>query len=325
MKQIGLALHNYHSTNNVFPTEIDVVGIGNTSPQAMWTSFSPQSFLLPYMEQTPVYNSLNFVLPTQGNDSAGWPGNFTGINTVISSFLCPSSTTPGAEVAMSGNGTPYFKNSTGPGNNYFMSEGPTLSGYGGSAYSVPGMIDPEGVDVGINNVLDGTSNTIVFGEWRTGDFNANQLSIQDIINVGSTFPGGQGWCSPSNCNYPQGGLTTLTQWLTTCAGAAPGTLGNPNLNRSYIGEQWCTGLLGRSLGNTLVAPNSPYPNCQATFGGEGDTDSFGNFSMSSFHPGGANVLMCDGSVKFLKSSTSWPVVWSLGTRAGGEVISADSY
>ena len=108
-------------------------------------------------------------------------------------------------------------------------------------------------------------------------------------------------------------------------GAAPGTLGNPNLNRSYIGEQWCTGLLGRSLGNTLVAPNSPYPNCQATFGGEGDTDSFGNFSMSSFHPGGANVLMCDGSVKFLKSSTSWPVVWSLGTRAGGEVISADSY
>ena len=124
MKQIGLALHNYHSTNNVFPTEIDVVGIGNTSPQAIWTSFSPQSFLLPYMEQTPVYNSLNFVLPTQGRRLGRLAGNFNGINTVISSFLCPSSTTPGAEVAMSGNGTPYFKNSTGPGNNYFMSEGP---------------------------------------------------------------------------------------------------------------------------------------------------------------------------------------------------------
>ena len=249
----------------MFPTEIDVVGIGNTTPQAMWMSFSPQSLLLPYMEQTPVYNSLNFVLPTQGNDSAGWPGNATGIRTVISTFLCPSSTPPGAEVAMSGQGTPYFKGS-GPGNNYFMSEGATLSGYGGPAYQVPGMIDPEGVDVGINSVLDGTSNTIVFSEWRTGDFNASQLSIQDIINVGSTFPGGQGWCSPSNCDFPLAGQTTLVQWLTTCAGAAPGTLGNSDLNRSYIGEQWCTGLLGRTLGNTLVPPNSPYPNCQATFG-----------------------------------------------------------
>ena len=47
--------------------------------------------------------------------------------------------------------------------------------------------------------------------------------------------------------------------------------------------------------------------------------------MSSFHPGGANVLMVDGSVRFLKSSTSWPVVWALGSRSGGEIISADSY
>jgi prepilin-type processing-associated H-X9-DG protein len=47
--------------------------------------------------------------------------------------------------------------------------------------------------------------------------------------------------------------------------------------------------------------------------------------MSSYHPGGANVTMCDGSVHFLKASTSWPVVWSLGSRAQGEIISADSY
>jgi len=98
-----------------------------------------------------------------------------------------------------------------------------------------------------------------------------------------------------------------------------------DLNRSWIGEQWATGMPGRTLGNTLVAPNSPYPNCQIGFGGEADFDNFGNFSMSSYHPGGANVTMCDGSVRFLKSSTSWPVVWSLGSRNGGEVISADSY
>jgi prepilin-type N-terminal cleavage/methylation domain-containing protein/prepilin-type processing-associated H-X9-DG protein len=322
MKQIGLALHNYHTSTNTFPMEIDVWGPVD-GLAACWGSWSPQSFMLPYMEQTPVYNSINFLLPNQRDIADGWPANTTATQTVIASFLCPSSTTPGASVPH-GIAVPFFTNA-GPGNSYFMSEGPTLSGYGGSAYQVPGIVDPQGNAIGVNRITDGLSNTIAFGEWRIGDFNSNQLSIQDVINIGSTFPGGQGWCSPSNCNFPGAGLTTLTQWLTVCAGAAPGSVGQPDINRSWIGEQWCTGLLGRTLGNTLVPPNSGYPNCQATFGGEADFDSFGNFSMSSFHPGGANVLFCDGSVRFLKSSTSWPVVWSLGSRAQGEVISADAY
>ena len=47
--------------------------------------------------------------------------------------------------------------------------------------------------------------------------------------------------------------------------------------------------------------------------------------QASRHPGGANVLMADGSVRLLKDSTSQPIVWSLGSRGGGEVISAESY
>ena len=46
---------------------------------------------------------------------------------------------------------------------------------------------------------------------------------------------------------------------------------------------------------------------------------------NSRHPGGVNVLFCDGSVKFIKSSISVPTWWALGTRAGGEVISSDQY
>ncbi|WP_410001724.1 H-X9-DG-CTERM domain-containing protein [Singulisphaera sp. GP187] len=49
------------------------------------------------------------------------------------------------------------------------------------------------------------------------------------------------------------------------------------------------------------------------------------FNMSSNHSGGANILLADGSVRFLKDSTAMPVVWSLGTRAQGEIISADSF
>jgi prepilin-type processing-associated H-X9-DG protein len=47
--------------------------------------------------------------------------------------------------------------------------------------------------------------------------------------------------------------------------------------------------------------------------------------MSSYHPGGADVLMCDGSVRFLKNSVAIQTFWGLGSIAGGEVISADSY
>jgi prepilin-type processing-associated H-X9-DG protein len=49
------------------------------------------------------------------------------------------------------------------------------------------------------------------------------------------------------------------------------------------------------------------------------------YGLSSFHPGGCNVAMADGSVKFIKSSTNMRVMWALGTRDYGEVISADSY
>jgi prepilin-type processing-associated H-X9-DG protein len=49
------------------------------------------------------------------------------------------------------------------------------------------------------------------------------------------------------------------------------------------------------------------------------------FNLTSFHPGGANVLACDGSVKFLKDSVGQSVIWALGSRAQGKILSADSY
>ena len=61
------------------------------------------------------------------------------------------------------------------------------------------------------------------------------------------------------------------------------------------------------------------------YNGNSAWDRPGVRALRSNHPGGANVCMLDGSVRFLKDSTALPVMWSIGSRAGGEVISADSY
>jgi prepilin-type processing-associated H-X9-DG protein len=115
------------------------------------------------------------------------------------------------------------------------------------------------------------------------------------------------------------GSAALPGWLANCANLAKTARG-----RSFIAQRWDTGMFGRTLGNTLLAPNPPYPNCNNTTG-NGDFDNLGMFGMSSFHPGGANVALCDGSVRFLKATTALPTVWALGSKDQGEVISADSY
>ncbi|MFM7131212.1 MAG: H-X9-DG-CTERM domain-containing protein [bacterium] len=77
------------------------------------------------------------------------------------------------------------------------------------------------------------------------------------------------------------------------------------------------------MGNLLLPPNPLYTNCSVN--ATGTLQSPGVWGLSSYHPGGANIVLADGSVRFLKNSTSLQTIWALGTRAGGEVISADSY
>jgi prepilin-type processing-associated H-X9-DG protein len=175
-------------------------------------------------------------------------------------------------------------------------------------------------------VTDGSSNTVAFSEWKIGDGNNNIRSTQDIINVGNTNLGGAG-ADVAAANMPAGAaflpayvLACNNAWAAT--GTAPG--GSGSLQRSGIGSLWAPGYYSHSLGNLLLPPNPPTHNC-ISCAGCGDNDGPGIFSMSSFHPGGVNVCMADGSVRFLKNSTNMVTIWSIGSRNGGEAVSSDAY
>jgi prepilin-type N-terminal cleavage/methylation domain-containing protein/prepilin-type processing-associated H-X9-DG protein len=324
LKQIGLAMHNYHSTNNTFPMGgVPSRRIGDLEIQGSWGSWSAHALMLPFLEQVPIANATNFELVNLTDaGQGGFQANTTVTVSRINSFLCPSSP------QFTGNihGFPL----RAPGNNYFASVGASMNQYGGPPWDwfrpLPnGMFQCMGEPISERDVLDGTSNTIAFSEWRIGDNNANRLSIpQDIINVGATYPPGTGENSEL-LNMPLGGAN-FNQWVRdTCAATAMSTVGNGDLNRSFMGRYWVQGLFASTLGNTLLPPNSNFPSCSIVRWG-GDTDgSYGNFGMSSFHAGGANALFADGSVRFLKDTTNQVVIWALGTRDLGEVVSSDQF
>jgi prepilin-type processing-associated H-X9-DG protein len=330
MKQVALALANYETAQGAYPASYGA----HTASYAAWStwgSWSPQAMLLGHFDQITVYNAINFSLISHGDGGTnGDLAQVTAITTRISSLVCPSNPPPA--------GTYYGTRVSGC--SYFASVGSSLHWVGASGGSTPNGIFMHGGSDPVANsfenypprkiadILDGTSNTIAFGEWRLGDQDSGKLSIQDVISHGPGDPpglSGDGW-GDTRMNMPDGAGPFL-QWMNICAGLAPAsTKQSPGweYNMSYLGQAWNQGMFGWTLGNTLLPPNAPYPNCRMC-SWDGDWDCPGRYGMSSYHPGGGNVAFADGSVRFLKQSTANQVVWALGSRDGGEVFSGDSY
>jgi len=335
LKQIGLAIANYSSSNGSFPMGgIPISDYTQTPPTlTSWGGWSGQATMFPFLEQSALFNSINFSVSCNHSAGVGAEGNTTAVFTKVNAFLCPSSPPyPGTSTPVQN-----YVTAPSPGNNYFLSGGSSMSihaagpfGMYATASAAPnGPFQHGGPSFSERDITDGTSNTIAAGEWRSGDNNPGKLSVPQDIIVNPSQPNG---ASPRDyggntgiyTSMPLGG-TILNTWLSQCAGLAQASVGSGSLQYSFVGEQWCEGLLGRGMGNVVTAPNSQFPYCVYSFGGGDTDDDFGNVGMSSYHPGGANVAFCDGSVHFLKNTTNQLTVWSLGSRAQGEVISSDSY
>jgi prepilin-type processing-associated H-X9-DG protein len=144
-----------------------------------------------------------------------------------------------------------------------------------------------------------------------------QTKWRDGPSVGVT-PGAAYYLLDSTSQF----AALQTDWQTC------NTLFATTTNYGMRGYRWGAGGTGESLFQTLIPPNSndyPWNSCRLDCGGGCGSLQSGYFSANSNHPGGVNAAMADGSVKFLKSTINMKTYWSLGTKAGGEVLSSDAY
>jgi prepilin-type N-terminal cleavage/methylation domain-containing protein/prepilin-type processing-associated H-X9-DG protein len=294
LKQIGLAMHQYHATYDVFPPvgSVDLLGNSTGSGQVPQTA-SIHLRLTNYLEQRAVYDAYNFLLGDVVNGRS-IPANTTVMATAIPGYLCPSDPNPGTSANLvEGFDVPATTV------NYAVNGGVNRWNCGGYTKGMAWWLGGNpyfGSRVGIAGVTDGTSDTAAFSEWVKGKDGQNAPGPNLVYAIGQYANGG-----PLNDS-------------SVCRSA------NTPL-WDFKGEYWTLQDTGRGGPYYHVLPPNQ-PAC-AVHAGFGVVDSF--IGSSSFHPGGANVLILDGSVRFIKSSIDLMIWNALGTRAGGEVISADAW
>ncbi len=114
-------------------------------------------------------------------------------------------------------------------------------------------------------------------------------------------------------------LAATNTGLAGCSAAWASKSGTIDNQR---GKTWAHGSIAFTMIQTVTTPNSvQWTYCSASTSGSAATFS----ESDSYHPGGVNVLMGDGSVKFIKSTINQVVWMGLGTKASGEIISSDNY
>jgi prepilin-type N-terminal cleavage/methylation domain-containing protein/prepilin-type processing-associated H-X9-DG protein len=315
LKQIGLGTHNYHQANNsLSPGHF---GVG-------WNDWNSQTMLLPYIEQNTVFNSINFAqIPNPpGSGCSACPGvSFNNtINLVKFNFLlCPSDidrlTNPYGHINYSGNAG---NAPEGIWDNYMHSACNGLFAsvqHGGPNWGLPNV-----PPVTFADVTDGLSNTAAYSEKVKGigtGYNGfdpmKPTSAEMSVNVDHTGMTNGAW----NDAIPN-------VYFLACNAQNPynATAGNFNTAGSIShGEFWWDGHYETGNYNHIMTPNT----WSCDDASNNWVNDAGATDASSRHPGGVNLLLADGSVRFIKNSISPQIWWALGSRNGGEVISSDSY
>jgi prepilin-type N-terminal cleavage/methylation domain-containing protein len=163
LKQVGLALHNYHDAHNVFPQGIAVAKPSASRPGSPFDGHSFTAAILPFLDQVPVYNQLNWSMGTLVINSSIDPIHEKAVVTVIPSYICPSSPETIYIKAYDPSHFPLWKGAI----THFVGIQGSVNKTDVSAFPQPsnGGAFFTFSKVGIRDILDGSSNTLLMGEF----------------------------------------------------------------------------------------------------------------------------------------------------------------
>ena len=265
LKQLGLAMHNYHDTYGSLPIA-DVNGAS--------TPVSAHARLLPYIEQSSLYALVDFNVPYNHVN------NTVARNTELQAFRCPSdpTTLPG---------------SIGGRNNYYWNAGNVVVMYSAGAAGQP---DTNGIvfhnrKIRFNDITDGLSNSAAMAEKLTGDGNNGISSPKTDTFQPGTYPNNANEAT-QHCNAVD---------VTDLSKQGYSNVGGPWLQQYHSTNQY----------NHILAPNGR--SCMFPPGRIATTSN-------SQHVGGVQILMCDGSVRFISENLDLNTWRNLGSINGGEVL-----
>lgn len=272
LRQIGLALHHYHTVYQCFPA-----GRRGPLPQV----FSPQAQILPYLEQETLesridYGSAPVTVAVDGGPTYSGAQNYAVATTVVATFQCPSDAAAGRVPGCVYGATNYAAN-TGSG-----------TAAAGSLQGAEGVFFL-GSAVRIEEIRDGTSHTAAFSERPLGPGTLAATPDSELAGYIWELPVGID-PSPGACNSSTSGV-----W-------------NPDR-----GAKWMLGNYGNTLYNHYYPPNARQCDCM------NNPQQKAYMTARSFHPGGVELLFCDGSVRFVPNSVDLAVWRALATRAEGEL------
>jgi prepilin-type N-terminal cleavage/methylation domain-containing protein len=298
LKQIGLALHNYHDTYQALPPG-RVRDLNKPTQNWYSNNISWLARILPYVEQTTVNDMIDFA--AWGNPYSGAWANSPVRPIVMKSYLCPSDSGMGAVLWTDPNGvkvTGNYPNNGDGHTNYVGSTGHSWH-FGPMATSnapymkgviVEARTDVRGGMIGFSAIIDGTSNTLAASECIIGF----PLQVYDPPIR---------WTPPALVLDPNVEHCTGSVYLP--GGASVRARGN----------SWLTGYFTQEfLFTTWMTPNSRHYECA-------NATSTNMFAARSRHPGGVEAVMTDGSTHFVADTVDY-LTWAyLGGRDDGEVVS----
>jgi prepilin-type N-terminal cleavage/methylation domain-containing protein/prepilin-type processing-associated H-X9-DG protein len=311
LKQLGIAVQNYlDATLALPPLATGPLNSGSNDPKNVYHGqLSYLVLLAPYMEQTAIYNQVNW----NGVPLAGMGANFmqpwnTGYRpwfNEIPSLLCPSDILCPTQASKAFNGVTYQMGH----NNYKACVGTTVNNNQWYATNGVFQCDGNGRPLALHDVSDGTSHTMLVGE-RCQGYSQDRYELKSGIALFNGFQG----------------MATMTGQYNTGYVSCLATVGSDNVHYNslqavektgnwYAGERWCDGAAYYSAFTSIIPPNGPSCLSSTT------TDRVpGIFTLGSRHPSGALVCMVDGHVQFLTDTTDVMAFQALGTRGGGEAV-----